>query len=160
MAKSSYVLRALRILGPEEMLKLSEVLHVKQKLHKKAAGGELIVWDDAPEVAQKKTQNLKTEEAKVLPFNRKPVAEESKSDDAEATAKKEDDVETPHIDTEIVLFQREITKHTGETVLKMDAFKGYRKSTEVYSVKTTTPEGKEKVRFAETNGVLVNKKQA
>ena len=42
----------------------------------------------------------------------------------------------------------------------MDAFKGYRKSTEMYVVKTPTHEGKDKIRFASTNGVLVNKKQA
>ena len=45
-------------------------------------------------------------------------------------------------------------------VQKKDAFKGYEKSTEMYVVKTTTHDGKDKLRFAATDGVLINKKQA
>jgi len=61
---------------------------------------------------------------------------------------------------DVLLWQRELAKHTDESIQKKKAFKGYKKSTEMYSVKTSTPEGKDKIRFASINGVLVDKKQA
>lgn len=157
MAKTSYVLQALKILGLEEILKLSEVLHVKQVPLKKAAGAELIVWDDAEEKASTRNQGPR-EEAKVLAFPKKTINELIPMQD-EAPAK-EDDNPTNLLTSEVILWQRELSKQAGETSHKMDAFKGYKKSTEMYVVKTPTLEGKDKIRFASTNGVLVNKKQA
>ncbi len=156
MAKTSYVLQALKILGLEEMLKLSDVLHVKQVRLKKAAGGELIVWDDADLNVQ--PRNAPREEAKVLAFPKKTISQLLPLQD-EAPPKEEES--TPNLFTsDVVLWQRELSKLSGETSHKMDAFKGYKKSTEMYVVKTPTNEGKDKIRFASTNGVLVNKKQA
>lgn len=156
MSKPSFVLRALKILGLEEMLKLSEVLHVKQAPLKKAAGEELIVWDDAPAAVPKKTSK---EEARVLSFPKKTIHDLAPM--PEEVPDKEDDKERPNfLTSDMVLWQREIAKTNGDNVHKLDAFKGYKKSTEMYVVKTPTPEGKDKIRFASTNGVLVNKKQA
>lgn len=156
MSKSTFVLRALKILGLEEMLKLSQVLHVKQVPLKKAAGEELIVWDDAPEIAPKKTSH---EEAKVLSFPKKTIHDLAPMQ--EESPEKEEDKERPNfLTSDMVLWQREIAKTNGENVHKLDAFKGYKKSTEMYVVKTPTVDGKDKIRFASTNGVLVNKKQA
>lgn len=145
MASSNFVLRALRILGLEEMLKLSEVLRVKQVPLKKAAGEELIAWDEAP-AAQVRPNSLPEGEAKILPFPQKtpepevgPVVEEEE---------------------DMLLWQREMARQSEETLLKLDAFKGYKKATEMYVVKTPTLEGKDKIRFAATEGVLINKKQA
>lgn len=158
MAKSSFVLRALKILGLEEMLKLSEVLHVKQTSLKKAAGEELIVWDDAP---TENTPRHPREEAKVLEFQRKKTIHElPKFQEAPEPKAKEEEPVPGLITSDLVLWQRELSKQTPEAASKTDAFKGYRKSTEMYVVKTSTPEGKDKIRFASTNGVLVNKKQA
>lgn len=139
------------------MLKLSEVLHVKQVPLKKAAGGELIVWDDADQKpAPKKSQEK--EDAKVLAFPKKTINELIPMQDE---APKEDEGGPSSLLTsDVILWQRELTKQSGETSHKMDAFKGYKKSTEMYVVKTPTNEGKDKIRFASTNGVLVNKKQA
>ncbi len=157
MAKTSYVLQALKILGLEEMLKLSEVLHVKQVPLKKAAGGELIVWDDADQKVQPKAAPHR-EDAKVLAFPKKTISQLLPLQE-EAPPKEEES--TPNLVTsDVVLWQRELSKQSGETSHKMDAFKGYKKSTEIYIVKTPTNEGKDKIRFASTNGVLVNKKQA
>lgn len=156
MSKSTFVLRALKILGLEEMLKLSQVLHVKQVPLKKAAGEELIVWDDAPEIAPKKASH---EEAKVLSFPKKTIHDLAPM--PEESPEKEEDKERPNfLTSDMVLWQREIAKTNGENVHKLDAFKGYKKSTEMYVVKTPTVDGKDKIRFASTNGVLVNKKQA
>ncbi|WPU65306.1 hypothetical protein [Peredibacter starrii] len=164
MSKSSFVLRALKILGLEEMLKLSEVLHVKQVPLKKAAGEELIVWDDEPvqkpvhRTVSAPTPGPQTE-ARVLNFPKKtitdlaPQVEEDKPEDAKTE-------ESTFLSSEIVLWQREIARSTDTAVHKLDAFKGYNKATEMYVVKTPSVDGKDKIRFAETNGVLINKKQA
>ena len=160
MAKSSFVLRALKILGLEEMLKLSEVLHVKQVPLKKAAGEELIVWDEEPvQKPVKRTLSAPETEAKVLNFPKKsitdlaPQVEEDKPEDGKTE-------ESTFLSSEAVLWQREIARSSETAVHKLDAFKGYNKATEMYVVKTPSIDGKDKIRFAETNGVLINKKQA
>lgn len=158
LAKTSYVLQALKILGLEEMLKLSEVLHVKQVPLKKAAGGELIVWDDADQKAPTR-KSQEREDAKILAFPKKSINELIPMQE-EAGPKDDEGGPSNLLASDIVLWQRELTKQSGETSHKMDAFKGYKKSTEMYVVKTPTLEGKDKIRFASTNGVLVNKKQA
>ena len=158
MAKTTYVLQALKILGLEEMLKLSEVLHVKQVPLKKAAGGELIVWDDADQKVGPKKSPAR-EDAKILAFPKKsineliPLQEEAPSKDDEAGSHN-------LLTSDVILWQRELAKQSGETSHKKEAVQGYKKSTEVYVVKTPTNEGKDKITFASTNGVLVNKKQA
>lgn len=154
MGKSSFVLRALKILGLEEIQKLSEVLHVRESAHKKAAGGELIVWDDAPQVAPVKKE---TAEAKVLSFPKKTIHDMAKLPDPETSTPEE---APSMLHSDLVLWQREITRQTDDNVHRLDAFKGYKKSTEMYVVKEASVDGKDKIRFASTNGVLVNKKQA
>jgi len=158
-SKSTFVLRALKILGLDEMLKLSQVLHVKQVPLKKAAGEELIVWDDAPSAVPSTSPKKSEGEAKVLNFPKKTIQDLTPM--PEENPEQADDKERPSfLTSDMVLWQREIAKSNGENVHKLDAFKGYKKSTEMYVVKTPTPEGKDKIRFASTNGVLVNKKQA
>ncbi len=49
MAKP-FVLRALKILGLEEILNIAEVPKMKKTALKKAAGEELISWDDEPKM--------------------------------------------------------------------------------------------------------------
>lgn len=159
MAKS-YVLRALRIFGLEEMLKLSQSALVKPVLMKKAAGEDLVVWDDASETAgqiKAQEENLAT----VLPF-KKNLADFTKIQETEIDPSKVTPQEsTPNLhSSEYMLWNREMTKESGVPVLKKDAVKEYARSAEMYVVKTATVEGKEKIRFASTNGVLVDKKQA
>ena len=158
-SKSTFVLRALKILGLDEMLKLSQVLHVKQVPLKKAAGEELIVWDDAPTTIPSTVPKKQETEAKVLSFPKRTIQDLAPM--PEENPDQVDDKDRPNfLTSDMVLWQREIAKSSGENVHKLDAFKGYKKSTEMYVVKTPTPEGKDKIRFASTNGVLVNKKQA
>ncbi len=158
MAKSSFVLRALNLLGLDDILKLSEILHVKQIIRQKAAGEELIVWEEsevstpqAPPVA-KPTEA----EAKVLEFPafkkhipEKTVAEGEESEEASTL-----------VSSDLVMWQRELGRQTGERLHKRDAFKGYNRSTEMLVASDTSSEGKPKSRIVATNGVLVNKKQA
>jgi hypothetical protein len=155
VSKTPYVLRALKIIGQEEILKLSEVLLIKQKPLKKAAGEEFIVWDDAAEPPPSKVLQA---EAKILPFPKKcindliPMQEEVPEEAIEKAVVEE-------VFTDLVLWHREFSKSTTGNS-KLEASKGYKRSTEMYIVKTPDHAGKDKIRFASTNGVLINKKQA
>ena len=159
MAKS-FVLRALRILGLEEILKLSKAAFVKPALMKRAAGEDLIVWNDAPETQDIHTGPEDESKGKVLPF-KKNLADFAKSEfDAEKAKAESSEAQSSMQSTEYVLWNREQTQAANSPVLKKEAAKEYARSTEMYVVKTSTVEGKEKIRFANTNGVLVDKKQA
>ncbi len=157
MTKSNFALKALRILGLEEVLKLSEILHERQVPLKKVAGDDFVGWNDS---VGKKTPGkvVEPEPAKILAFPKKardlepyqePVAEAS---EVERTSGEE--LDDSH------LWQREINRSSTQILSKMNAFHGYKKASEMYVVKTSTPEGKDKITFASTAGVLVNKKQA
>lgn len=156
MAKSSYVLEALKILGLDEILKLSEVLLTKQVPLKKAAGEELIVWDETPAPKKPKTE---VREGKVLPFPQKTIHDIEAFEEPPTEIAEESEA-SELLTSDFILWQRELQKKTEMKVQKKDAFKGYEKSTEMYVVKTTTHDGKDKLRFAATDGVLINKKQA
>lgn len=159
---NSYVLKALRILGLEEILKLSKAAFVKPALMKKAAGEDLIIWSDA---SNNKEPQASEEEpmGTVLPF-RKHASDFNKFSEAELDSSKNKDKSVDVAgniqSTEFMLWNREQPKDSNSAVSKKEAAKEYAKSTEMYVVKTATVEGKEKIRFANTNGVLVDKKQA
>jgi hypothetical protein len=157
-----YVLKALRILGLEEILKLSKAAFAKPVFMKRAAGEDLIVWSDASEGANKAedpTENIGT----VLPFKKQQSGSTSFSEPLSQNEKSPTHLEEAPCNihsSEFMLWNREQTKTASSPVLKKEAAKEYAKSTEMYVVKTSTIEGKDKIRFANTNGVLVNKKQA
>lgn len=162
MAKSSFVLQALKILGLEEMLKLSEVLHEKQVPLKKAAGEELIAWGDAEEKRSKPKRSLPESEAKVLEFPKKNIGQmPSLPEEHRPSGADHEEDSGDLMPSDVILWQREMSKQAEGNILKLDAFKGYKKSTEMYVVKTPSPiDGKDKIRFASIKGVLINKKQA
>jgi hypothetical protein len=158
----SHVLKALRILGLEEILKLSKAAFVKPVFMKRAAGEDLIVWSDAPENIDK-LDGPSGNNGTLLPFKKKQPAPSSFPEPVSNNDKAPTNLaETPcNIQSsEFILWNREKTKTASSPVLKKEAAKEYAKSTEMYVVKTSTIEGKDKIRFADTNGVLVNKKQA
>lgn len=155
MAKSSYVLRALKILGLEEVLKLSEVLNVRQVSLKKAAGDDFIVWDSTSveKVEVEKTEPL----GKVLSFPKKSIHDLEKLPEENGSPQ---EIPENLIQSDLLLWQRDVGRSKEIPVHRKDAFNGYKRATEMYVVKESTVEGKSKIRFASTNGVLVNKKQA
>ena len=156
MSQIPFLLRALKILGPEEMLKLTEVLQVKQVPLKMAAGGELIEWD---EVSEKPSVKPTVTDAKILNFPKKSINElVALKANVHEPAGEEKPINL--LASEFILCQRDITKEAGGNDQKLNAFKGYKKSTEMYLVKSAVIKGKDKIRFAETNGILINKKQA
>lgn len=143
------------------MLKLSQTGQVKTVLMKKAAGAELIVWDDAPE-PEAHAPATEATEAKILPFKKQfgpPAEVQEPIADPHLPEFKPSAESENFYSSEFMLWQRELSKDTTAP-LKKDAVRGYARSTEMYVVKTPTIEGKEKIRFADTNGILVNKKQA
>lgn len=137
-------------------MKLSEILKVRVPVAKKAAGGELIVWDEDEEVTEHSPEPEKN--AKILSFPKKTINEIESLEIKNQNAVTED--QSSFVHTDLMLWQREISRHSDENVQRKEAFKGYKKSTEMYVVKESTIDGKDKIRFASTNGVLVNKKQA
>jgi hypothetical protein len=158
MNKNPFVLKALKILGLEEMLKLAEILNSKAQPMKKAAGEDLIVWNEPEAQPTPKKKEHQHSEAKILSFKApKPTDEE-----LEAKAEQDKIKENPiHLVTaEMMMWQKELTKDSEVSLQKRDAMNGYKKSTEMYVVKTTEVDGKEKIRIASTRGVLVDKKQA
>lgn len=156
---NSYVLRALRIFGQEEMLKLSQLALVQPFMLKKAAGDGLVFWSDAPE-DEAESKPLPEMTGKVLAFKKDfepPVDKLPQDKNPKREAFEE---ETNHIlTTEFVLLNRAMAKDSAVSV-KKDAAKGYARATEMYVIKTSNIEGTERIRFASTNGVLVDKKQA
>lgn len=156
----SFVLQALKIFGLEEMLKLSQTGQVKAAMLKKAAGAELIVWDDAPEPEE----HIKEEkpQATILPF-KKQFSEQTEVagpiPDPQLAQGKPSEESANFYSSEFMLWHRELSKDSTAP-FKKDAVRGYARSTEMYVVKTPTIDGKEKIRFAGTNGILVDKKQA
>jgi hypothetical protein len=105
----SFVLRALRIFSLEEMLKLSQAKRTKTALFKKAAGEELVVWDDAPEPHKEQNQ---PEPNNVLPFSKKstPLKEAEPLPDPELKDAPAEEGNPHLMPTEFILWQRELSK--------------------------------------------------
>lgn len=164
MAKSSIVLRALGLLGLEEVLKLSEVASERHMPLKKAVGEDLLAWD-GPQ-SKKRSRHRPDEGGQILEFpNRKSIHEFSELENAPPPSPpgapgEEGDERPSLISSDMLLWQRELSKETGVSINKVDAFKGYQKFTQMYVVKTESPEGKQTIRFASTDGILINKKQS
>lgn len=152
---SPYVLRALCILGPEEILKLAHVLHREEVSFKRASGDDSIFWKEQKALTKPQEPKPKIE-AKILQFSRSAPQPEQKAENREDSIITE---EGTILSSEVVLMQREISRETTSENQKSSAKSGYQKATEMYVVKSNV-EGKEKIRFASTNGVLINKKQA
>ncbi len=156
MTKSSYVLKALSILGPDEILKLSEVMHHKHNSLKRAAGEDLVVWDESFPVSRSK----KPPGAKILPFPKDLLKELAPPDEVVEIPEVDQNSTEIFNDTELVLRQRAINRSLDENSHKLDAVRGYKNSVDSYLVKSTAPEGVKEQRFASTCGVLLDKKIA
>ena len=156
MTKYSPVLKAFSLLGPEEILELSEVMG-KVPVGKKVAVDILVFFEEDEVPVMKKPKK----EAKVLPFTKPKLEPLEAVSPAPKEGDPQENSELPSLVTgEMALFQRELGKEGDEALSRIDAKKGYSRITNVYLVKSKDLSGKEKIRFADTNGVLINKKQA
>ena len=152
---SPYVLRALCILGPEEILKLAHVLNREEVTFKRASGDDVVVWKQQ-KVLVKNVEERPRTEAKVLQFSRPaPMLEEEALKGPEERTD-----ETLIMSSEVILIQREIARESSTEGHKAAAKSGYSRANEMYIVKSQSIDGKEKIRFASTNGVLIDKKLA
>ena len=156
MPKKSIVLSALKILGLDEMLKLSEVIEHKQRPHKGALEEEIIVWDDPAEDNEK---NKGPPLEKIILFPEKTVSQIDLADPKQDAVMTENSSGLLHLD--LILRQREIVKkHNEESFQKNEAISEYRKTNAAHIVRVSTSGGKHVVRSIATNGILINKKQA
>lgn len=151
MGNTNSVLRALSVLSLEEILKLSsseeEILAFEQ-----VAGGE---WINAPQAKRSVTQ------AKILSFptshesgalvrDLEPLQEEGESGDFGGLNE---------LSLDFILTQREFWKRGVESMGLAAAIEEYLRLLQVISIKESSEEGKEKIRFITTQGLLVDKKQ-
>ncbi len=153
MAKSSFVLKALKILGLDEVLKLSEVLRLKQAPLKKVVGEDFISFGNKEDDQPKKPV---ASEANILPFANKAYVREGEKPPHEGERQQEE--QTTLINSDLVLWQRELCRQIGNSVPMVDAVKGYKRFNEMYVVKDSSLDKTDKMRLASTKGVLVNKK--
>lgn len=143
----SRVLEYLKILVPEQILKLIKTSQKKGVPLKKVAGESFVLLED--EIVQAPKERKKT--AQVIPFPSKPSgAENNELDDA----KKE---EFQHCD--LVLMTKQFRDQSTGHVLKIEGHLGYKKISQGHFVKFTKVQNRE-ARFILTQGILVDKKQA
>jgi hypothetical protein len=157
MSKNPFVLKALKILGLEEMLKLAEILNSKAIPMKRAAGEDLVVWSE-PEGQTASKKKEPRPEGKILTFKSPKPTEAEIEAQAEGDKLKANPIHL--VTADMMMWQKELTKDSEVSLQKQEALNGYKKSAEMYVVKTTELNGKEKIRIASTRGVLVDKKQA
>lgn len=162
MKRRSKVLQAFSIIGPEEILNLSRILLKKTQL-KKAAGDDLVFWDDAagPE-SSLPTPAPSPPPGKVLKFPDTQAAVSAYQQQIKASPPKAETPEEPSNLTtgEISILHREISREAEASIQRLGAKEGYKKNGSALIVKTKQDNGKEKLHFASTNGVLVDKKSA
>lgn len=155
MKKTSYILKAFNIIGPEEILNLAEVSGGVSQL--KMVSGDSLLWDQ-----HHSSPPADEPAAKIIPFPKnkthfQPLAPPDLTTEEMETQENE----MPHFTTgEMALVQREISKEAESTMQRMSAHGGYRKCNEMFLIKSKSVEGKLTTRFAATHGVLVDKKQA
>lgn len=164
MAKKPFVLSCLKILGLEEMLKLSDIVHTRSIPLKQVSGGGFAVGD-APEERPRndpKKEKKEAKEAKVIPF---PKKEELSKEIPEKNLPPPPQ-ELPHesntefLASEEILNQLEIARELKESGLRHQALENYRQGQNTHIVRSKNSEGKTEVRFAKTKGVLIDRKLA
>lgn len=147
----------LKILGLQEMLKLSEVIHSRSLPLKQVSGGGFIVGDAQDERPKSKPKK-EEKEAKVIPFPQKQEIKEeppARGPPLPAIA-----LETTFLASEEILNQLEIAKEMSGVLQKHRALEEYKQGQNVHMVKSKDSEGKTQVRFAKTKGVLIDRKLA
>lgn len=154
MTKASHILKAFSIIGPEEILKLSE--SVATGHGKMVSGDSFLVWGEEQE-PELKTEALK--EADIIPFPQNKKLFEPLVEPVPETPTEEATVPA-FLSGELALMQRELARESEEAITRMSAKSGYKSATNLFVIKTKDLEGKSKIKFASTNGVLVDKKQA
>jgi len=151
MGKANSILRALSILTLEDILKLSsleeEILAFEQ-----VAGAE---WGQPVPVKRH------SQEAKVLSF---PTDHQGiKVKDLEALREEGEESELGNLNElsmDFILSQRKLWKEGVKKLGLMTAVEEYLNHLQMISIKEESTEGKSRIRFISTQGLLINKKQS
>lgn len=152
MKRKSFVLEALSIFDLEKVQDLCAVLLEKKVPLKKASGEEIFFRNEVSQVKKSNNQDNSGSNSSNILFFKNERSEKENS-------KKKEDL-TKVSDSENLIWQRESSKGVGENLKKSEAISGYKQSNQLYVVKQESEDGKNKLRFASTYGVLVDKKQA
>ena len=157
MTKASHILKAFSIIGPEEILKLSE--SVATGHGKMVSGDSFLVWGEEQEPEASTPEPDQSKDAEVIPFPKNKKHFEALVETAPEAPVDEKPIPS-FVGGELALMQRELAKESEEAISRMTAKSGYKAATNLFVIKSKDLEGKSKIRFAATNGVLVDKKQA
>jgi len=155
LSKKSFVLQALNIYDLDDVLQLSSILLEKRVPLKRVAGESFefsleTSVDNMGSRSEKKT--IKSDNIASL----KLVDLDARKKEKEEQERKDFDSK---LNSELLLWQREASKNPGDSIKKVDAAQGYKQNSQIYIVNQDTSEGKNKLKFASTRGVLVDKKQ-
>lgn len=148
--KQTSVLRALSILSLADILQLSAV-EEEIVAFKQVAGGE---WVSASEPPRKRP------EGKILSF---PSSPQLKVKDLEALPLAGEEIAASgegELTMDFILSQRRLWKEGVAKLGLLAAIDCYLNQVQIISIKEKNPEGKERIRFISTQGLLVNKKQS
>jgi len=151
LSKKSFVLKALYIYDLDDVLQLCSILLEKKVPLNRAVGDgfETMGSNMGTRSAKKTTKADNIASLKLV--------------DLDARKKEKEEQERKEFDTklnsELLLWQREASKAPGDSIKRVDAANGYKQSSQLYVVKQETSDGKNKLKFASTRGVLVDKKQ-
>lgn len=167
MAKS-LLLKIFRLITPDDLGVLAETLVEIQPQLKKAAGSELLSFDNEfqqqPKMA-KVIQFPKNEQFTESSGDKDSLAEIgvlSAKEQKEKNKVEDEEERTKQSESDFLLEGREKFKESEEKIYKRSGFACYQRSSDLslYRVTSTDNDGKEKSRLTSSQGVLVNKKQA
>jgi len=150
LSKNSFVLRALKILGLEDILKLSEILKKHKGPLERVSSVKSTEPSDSP---HRSPASYQEDVSNLLTFPGKVQAKEE-------TLQEDENKPLLSPESELFLLQIELSKHHEGTVQRLDALKEYKKTSESYQVQITSDDGKSVRKMISTNGILINKKQA
>jgi hypothetical protein len=152
LSQKSFVLRALKILGLEEILKLSELLKKNEEPLKQVVSPETSQdsgpHEDAHETLGKGAADVLVFPSKDQSHYSGPLAETELSESQLSD------------ESELFLLKLEYSKLHEGTVQRLDALREYQKTSQTYQIQKKTGDGKSVRKIISTNGILINKKQA
>ncbi len=160
MSEKSFVLRALKILGLEEILKLSELLKRSQSSLKKVVPTETSQEDASYEETSRPLEKGLPE---VLIFPTKPqvpnsdLIPEGEGPKFQLNHEINDKLTD---ESELFLLQHEYSKLHEGNIQRLDALREYQKTAQTYQIQQKSEGGKSVRKIISTNGILINKKQA
>jgi hypothetical protein len=150
LLKNPFVLRALKILGLEEVLKLSEVLNQQEEKNSKkfneVVGSKELTTSEFTDHSEESNSNI-------LLFPENPSDLDSNNELIKSKVELSSECE-------LFLLQLEFSKHNEEVSHKINALNEYKKSSAIYRVNKTSEHGKSTKKIISTNGILIDKKQA